>query len=151
MRPIEIRVTGRTTQSPVEICEAALDMDRWSEFQGYMMIPGIAEAHFEKKTPEVVGSRIRVHNKDGSSHVEEILEWDPTRKVVFRFQAFGSPLKYLASHFIETWLFSPAPNATVITRQMTMHPNGISGWLLLFPVSRMMKRAFEKNKHQLTP
>lgn len=149
MRPIEIRVTGRTTRSSVEICAAYLDTDRWSEFEGYALIPGIAQAYFEKRTAEVIGSKIRVHNKDGSSHVEEIIEWDTTKRIVFRFQEFGRPLKHLASQFIETWIFSNSSGDTQVTRQMTMYPKGVLGWILLFPISRMMKGAFEKQRLQL--
>ena len=150
MRPIEIRVTGRTTRSSAEICEEFLDLDRWPAFQGYLLIPGIVSAHFEKQTPAVVGSKIRVHNKDGSSHVEEIIEWDTTSRVAFRFQEFGKPLRFMASHFIETWTFSASAGGTQVIRQMAMYPTGILGRTLLLPISKMMKKAFEENRlHEL--
>lgn len=46
----------------------------------YGPLPGIREAEFEAKTAEIVGTRIRVTNRDGSTHVEEIVEWEPTRR-----------------------------------------------------------------------
>jgi hypothetical protein len=105
MKPIEIRIFGHTKQSSQEICSQLLDLERWSEFKGFFILPGIKSASFEKKPPDILGSRIKVQNEDGSSHFEEIIEWDVTRKVSLRFQEFDSPLKQLATHFIETWIF----------------------------------------------
>ena len=50
-----------------------LDLSKWPEFNGYGPLPGIREADFETKTDEIVGTKIRVTNRDGSTHVEEIL------------------------------------------------------------------------------
>jgi hypothetical protein len=33
---------------------------------------------------------------------------------------------------------------------MTMYPRGVFGWLMLVPISRLMKKAFEKNLVQLS-
>jgi hypothetical protein len=86
-----------------------------------------------------------VKNKDGSSHVEEIIEWDADNRVALRFQEFDSPLRNLATHFVETWGFHEASDGTEITRRMMMYPKGVFGWLMLMPISRLMKKAFEKN------
>ncbi len=149
MKAIEIRVNGHARESSQEICTALLDMARWSEFKGYSFLPGVARADFESKTPEVVGSRIRVQNTDGSGHVEEIIAWDTNNGVALKFQDFTSPLKHLASHFIEAWVFRPAATGTNISRSMAMYPKGPLGWLVLFPISRLMKRALELNSRQL--
>jgi hypothetical protein len=60
-----------------------------------------------------------------------------------RFQDFSPPLKDLATHFIETWRFSQSGNGTKLSRSMSMYPKGWAGWLMLIPVSRLMKKAFE--------
>jgi hypothetical protein len=145
MKPIEIKIHGYTQKSSQEICEEFLDTERWSEFKGYSILPGIEHAHFEKKTPGLVGARIKVQNKDGSSHVEEIIEWDTANKVALRFQEFSSPLQHLATHFIETWEFRKSANGTEMSRTMSMVPKGIFGWLMLIPISKLMKKSFEKN------
>ena len=145
MKPIEIKILGHTQKSSQEICLELLDTERWSEFTGYSILPGIEHAHFETKTPGLVGSRINVQNTDGSSHVEEIIEWDVDNKVALRFQEFDSPLKHLATHFVETWEFRKSANGTEMSRTMTMVPKGIFGWFMLLPISRLMKKAFEKN------
>ncbi|MFN8382847.1 MAG: SRPBCC family protein [Anaerolineales bacterium] len=149
MKPIEISIHGHTKRSPQEICAEFLDTERWSDFKGYFILPGIKRASFESKTPSIIGSRIKVQNTDGSSHVEEIIEWDVENKIALKFQEFDSPLKNFATHFIETWKFSPSNNGTEITRSITMYCKGVLGWLMLLPISRLMKKAFEKNATQM--
>jgi hypothetical protein len=148
MKPIEVKVTGLTRKSTQEICAEFLDTHRWSEFKGYAFLPGIEQAQFETKTPDLIGSRIKVKNTDGSSHVEEIIEWDVFRRIAVRFQEFDSPLRNLATHFIEVWTFRETAGGTEVTRLMTMYPKGIAGWLMLIPISKLMKKAFEKNLSQ---
>jgi hypothetical protein len=150
MKPIEIKIIGHTPKPSQEICLELLNTENWPEFEGYSILPGIEHAHFETKTPGWVGSRIKVQNKDGSSHVEEITEWDVVNKVALRFQEFNSPLQHFATHFIETWEFSKSANGTDVSRTMTMYPKGMLGWLMLVPISRLMKKAFEKNLIQMS-
>lgn len=151
MKPIEVSIAGVTHKSSQEICAEFLDTNRWSEFKGYGFLPGIEQAHFETKTPELIGSRIKVKNTDGSSHVEEIIEWDVLRRIAVRFEEFDSPLRNLATHFIEVWEFRSAIAGTEIMRSMTMYPKGIAGWLMLKPISRLMKKAFEKQLSETRP
>jgi hypothetical protein len=150
LKPIRIKIVGYTQKPSQEICSAFLDTDRWPEFKGYSILPGIKNAHFEIRTPTVVGSRIKVQNTDGSSHVEEIIEWDVINKVTLRFQEFDSPLKHFATHFIEEWSFGKSTHGTEVSRAMTMYPKGIYGWVMLVPISQLMKKAFEKNSIQLS-
>ena len=150
MKPIEIEIHGHTQQSSQEICMALLDTARWPEFTGYSILPGIKSARFEVQTPNIVGSRIKVQNTDGSSHVEEIVEWDAANKVVLKFQEFEPPLKHLATHFLETWRFQKSASGTDVSRSMAMYPKGLLGWLLLLPISSLMKKAFEKNLVRLS-
>jgi hypothetical protein len=149
MNPIKIKTFGKTKISSVEVCSIFLDTNRWTEFKGYSILPGIQSAQFEIQTPEIVGSRINVQNMDGTSHVEEIIEWDVNKKIALKFQDFNSPLKHFATHFIEEWNFSISNNSTEIIRSMKMYPKGFFGWLLLLPISRLMKKAFEKNAEEL--
>jgi hypothetical protein len=150
MKPIEIKITGHTQKSSQEICVHFLDTDRWSDFKGYFILPGIQKAHFELKTPTLVGSKIKVHNTDGSAHVEEIIQWDVENKIGLRFQEFGLPLKNFATHFIETWEFRKSGDGTDLTRTMTLYPKGLFGWCMLAPISLLMKKSFEKNLSQLS-
>jgi hypothetical protein len=149
MKPIEIKIIGVTPKSPQELCVEFLDTERWSEFQGYAILPGIERAYFETKTSDLVGSRIKVQNTDGSSHTEEIIDWDMRNRVALRLQEFNSPIQYLATHFLETWEFSQSATGTEVARTMTMYPKSTLGWLILLPISRFMKKAFEKHLAQL--
>lgn len=145
MKPIEVKITGHVQKSPQEICAAILDTQRWPEFTGYSILPGIESAYFEVKTPEVVGSKIRVRNTDGSSHMEEIMEWDATSKVMLKFQDFSPPLRYLVAHFIKTWELHGTVGGADISRSMAMYPKSRLASFVLIPISRLMKKAFEKN------
>jgi hypothetical protein len=145
MKPVEIKIVGHVQKSSPEICKEILDTERWSEFKGYSILPGIKSAYFEVKTPEIIGSRIKVQNNDGSSHIEEIIEWDVANRIALRFQEFNSPLQNVATHFIETWEFRQSSNGIEASRIMTMYPKGVFGWLMLIPISKLMKKAFEKN------
>lgn len=139
MKPIETKIVGHVQKSPQEICTEFLDTERWSEFEGYSILPGIKNAHFESKTSELVGSRIKVLNTDGSSHFEEIIEWDADDRIALKFQGFDPPLSHVATHFIEAWEFRKSPNGTGISRIMVMYPKGVFGWLALIPISKLMK------------
>ena len=71
-----------STRTSQTLREAFLDLSQWPGFTGWGPLPGIRQANFLRRTDAVRGSRIAVINTDGSSHVEEILEWsemDPRR------------------------------------------------------------------------
>ena len=78
--------------APEEIANQILDVEKWPEFQGYGPIPGIKTAEFEIRTANIVGSRIRVTNLDGSTHVEEIVEWQPDQRLQHQMHDFSPPL-----------------------------------------------------------
>ena len=150
MKPIEITANCHFKKTSQKICEEILDTNRWDEFEGYSFLPGIESANFEIKTPAVLGSRIKVKNRDGSSHIEEIIEWDVHNKGSLRLQEFDSPLKNFATHFLEVWTFSKLDDGTTVSRAMTMYPKGILGWLILKPISKLMKKALVKHLIQLS-
>jgi hypothetical protein len=144
MKPIVVQVKSQSPKSPKAIGETMMDVSRWPEFEGYSFLPGIESAAFETQTTNWVGTRIRVCNKDGSKHIEEIVEWIPDQRIVLRFQEFQSPLRRFASHFLETWEFSGEGAETTILRSMAMYPKGIFGWLILKPISGLMRKAFQR-------
>ena len=89
--------------TPDEIAQQILDVTKWPDFQGYGPIPGIKTAEFEVRTANAVGSRLRVTNLDGSTHVEEIVVWRPDERLQLHMQNFSPPLSRLATGFVETW------------------------------------------------
>ena len=72
MKPITFACEEKLAVPPERIAEQILDLGLWPGFRGYGPLPGIRAAEFEARTPEVVGTRIRVMDTDGSVHVEEI-------------------------------------------------------------------------------
>src|SRR5204862_6286733 len=101
MRPITFTCRETLPLSPADIAGQILDVAKWPEFTGYGPIPGIKSAEFEARTPEVVGTRIRVTNTDGSTHVEEIIEWQPDARLVLHTTDFSPPLARLAARLVE--------------------------------------------------
>src|SRR3954468_9847780 len=105
MRPIRVSCSDTLGLAPADIARRILDPANWTDFTGYAVLPGIKAAEYEVRTPGVVGSRIRVTNTDGSSHVEEIVEWQPHQRLRLHMKEFSPPLSRLATMFEETWEF----------------------------------------------
>jgi hypothetical protein len=112
-------------------------------------LPGIKAAEFEVKTPDIVGSRIRVTNRDGSSHVEEIVEWQPTQRIRLHMTDFSLPLSRLATCFVETWDFERVGGETKVTRSIELNAKSILAWPVLWVISFMLKRAIAGNLREM--
>ncbi len=135
--------------SPCEIAEQILDISNWTDFHGYGPLPGITAAEFEIRTPDVVGSRIRVCNSDGSTHVEEITEWCPDERIALKMQDFSAPLSNLATGIDEVWEFNPSAESTKVIRSFQMHPKSTLARPVLWLVSRLLKRAINRHLHEM--
>lgn len=149
MKPIRFVCQKRLSQDPQTIAGKILDTDRWSEFTGYGFLPGIRSAEFVDKTPEICGSRIRVENRDGSSHTEEILVWEPSTEVVLRLCNFSAPLAKLADQFVETWTFQRVEHETVVQRSFALHPKTIWAKPVLWFISFFLKKAVDRHMDQI--
>ena len=102
MKPITFSCEETLNLAPEDIARQILDLTKWPDFHGFGPIPGIKVAVFDVQTPAVVGSRIRVTNLDGSSHFEEIMEWEPDHHLRVEMKVFSAPLSRLAAGFEET-------------------------------------------------
>ena len=149
MRPIRFACQETLPYPPEQIARQVLDLPRWPEFRGYGVLPGIKSAAFERQTPEVVGTRIRVANTDGSTHTEEIVEWEPERHLRLRIGDFSPPLSRLATGFDETWEFTPAGAETQVLRSFELHPH--SNWTrpVVWLISMSLKRAIARHLRQI--
>lgn len=145
MQPIRFHCSAALPATPERISALILDVANWPRFQGYGPLPGIRAAEFLVRTPEVVGSRIRVSNTDGSSHVEEIVAWRPDREVQLKFQEFSPPVSRLATHFLETWELQAAGSETLVKRSFELHPRSVLTMPLLWLISWLLQRAIAKN------
>jgi hypothetical protein len=149
LKPITFACEDTLDMLPEQIAEQILDISQWSSFQGYGVLPGITTAEFEIRTPEIVGSRIRVLNTDGSSHVEEITEWEPDRRVRLNMREFSPPLSRLATKFNETWEFSRIGRDTRVVRSFELHATSKVTRLILWVISILLKKAVARHLRQM--
>ena len=145
MKPITFTCDETLPLAPEDIARQILDLTKWPDFHGYGPIPGIKAAEFDVQTPAVVGTRFRVTNLDGSSHVEEIVEWQPDHRLRLQMKEFSSPLSRLATWFEETWEFKRTGNETHVTRSFRLQARSVLAWLLLWVVSFFLKRAIVRH------
>jgi hypothetical protein len=124
VKPITFTCRETLALAPEDIAGQILDLAKWSEFTGYGPIPGIQSAEFEARTPEVVGTRIRVTNADGSTHAEEVVEWQPDARLVLHLADFSPPLSRLATRFEEEWAFERVEGGVNVARTFRLYPNG---------------------------
>jgi hypothetical protein len=149
MRPITFSCTDTLPLAPEEIAGQILDLANWTGFTGYGPMPGIKAAAFDTRTPGVVGTRIKVTNTDGSSHVEEIVEWEPERRLRLDMKEFSPPLSRLATGFVETWEFERLGDGTGVTRSLEMHPKSFLARPVLWLISFLLKRAVARHLRQM--
>ena len=142
MTPITIQATRPIPRPTGEIAAEIADLDRWPEFAGYGPLPGIARAEYEERPAGMTGARIRVHNRDGSSHVETVEVWQPPERIVLRLHDFTPPLSRFATHFREEWTFAPAAGgSTAVTRCLHLYPRSALARPALWLIARLMRRA----------
>jgi hypothetical protein len=135
--------------APEAIARQILDLTSWPDFNGYGPIPGIKSAEFEFQSPRIVGSRIRVTNRDGSCHIEEIAEWDPDHRIRLQMKEFSAPLSRLTTGFEETWEFKPSGDETQVTRSFRLHARSVLACLLLWVISFFLKRAIVRHLREM--
>ncbi len=141
IHPITFALTQIIPKPAAAICAEVADVTRWSEFTGYSILPGIERAVYELRTEEMVGSRVRVRNMDGSQHVEEITEWVVGQRIVMKMHDFTPPLSRLATHFVEMWTFVEQGPDTLVTRSFQLFPQGVWTRPLLWGISLLFRRA----------
>lgn len=150
MEPTTFRCRLSTARPAIELTDELLDVSRWSDFTGYGPLPGIDKAQYEVRTAEIVGSRIRVSNSDGSCHVEEIIEWESGRYAKLRLRDFDPPVSCIASHFDETWSFEENADTTLVRRCFEMYPTSRLTRPLLWFIGFFMKKAVQRHLRRLT-
>ena len=148
-RPVRFQCRAELQRPPREIAEKILDVAHWTEFEGYGVLPGIQEAVIETQPPDIVGTRFRVKNTDGSSHVEEIVEWDPERRVRLHMSDFSPPLSRMASGFDELWEFEVVDEKTRIVRSFALHPKTVATRPLLWGISFLLRGAIRHHLRQM--
>ena len=149
MNPITFACEETLPLAPEDIARQILDLTKWPDFHGYGPIPGVQVAAFDAQTPGIVGSRIRVTNRDGSSHIEEIVEWQPDRRLRLHMKGFSAPLSRLATGFEETWGFRRAASGTHVTRSFRLHARSALARLPLRVIACILKRAVARHLREM--
>jgi hypothetical protein len=149
MKPIIFACKARLPLTPDEIAEQILDLKKWPDFHGYGLLPGIKTAEFEVRSPNVVGSRIRVTNRDGSTHIEEIVDWRPDQQLQLRMDEFSPPLSRLATHFMETWNFQREADETHVTRSFELNAKSMATIPILWLISFFLKKAIFRHLREI--
>lgn len=149
MKPITFACQETLPLTPEMIAQQILDVGKWPEFHGYGPIPGIKVAEFEVRTPGVIGSRIRVTNLDGSTHIEEIREWQPNHRLRLHLHEFSAPLSRLATGFDETWEFQRVAKDTKVSRTFEMNAKSLVAWPVLWMISFLLQRAITRHLRQM--
>lgn len=149
MKPITFQCQATLSLSPQKIADEILTMEKWPTFQGYAFLPGIRAAEFETRTSEIVGSRIRVTNTDGSTHIETIETWDLPTTLSMRLQEFSPPLSRLAESIEETWFFTIENEKTQCMREMKIHPKSFFGRCILWLISFFLKAAIARHLREM--
>jgi hypothetical protein len=149
MKPIHFQCEQLMSKSGVEIATLIADTELWKEFKGYRFLPGIRHAEYQLKTANMLGSRIKVLNMDGSTHVEEIYKWDPEKEIAMKFVDLSKPVSRLATHFNEKWTFLPQSNGTLVRREMYLHPKSIFTRPILALIGRVLKKAIQQHLEEI--
>ena len=149
MKPVQFCCTATLSQTPEAIAQNLLEVDRWKEFNGYGPLPGIARAEFLVLTPEKVGSRISVVNRDGSTHIEEIVAWELPEKVALRMSEFSLPLAMLATEIRETWRFRQEAEKTEIDRSFEIVPRARWTLPLVALIAWLLKQAIRRHLEEM--
>jgi hypothetical protein len=147
--PITFSCVEELPIRPADICAQIARVEAWPEFRGYGPIPGIASAEYERRTDSMIGSRIRVRNEDGSSHVETITAWNPDHGVAMEMGEFSAPLDRLALRFVETWDFTPVGGGTRVRRAFSLHPRSAMTRVPLWVISLLLRRAIARHLRQM--
>jgi hypothetical protein len=151
MTPIRFKCEATLPLTPAEIGAQILNLENWPRFAGYGFIPAIKSAECAVRTPEVVGRQIRVTNMDGSSHVEEIVTWEPESRMRLRMASFSAPLSRLADYFMETWELRRVEGGTSVVRSFDLYPKTVLAKPLLWAISFWLKGAIKRHLREMKP
>lgn len=149
MKPIRFSCAATLALAPDVIAGHILDVSKWPEFKGCGLLPGIRSAEFEIRSPNVVGSRIRVVNTDGSTHAEEIVHWQSDRRIEMHMKDFSAPLSLIAAGIEETWDFERIEDKTRVTRSFKMYARSAVTRPALRLISLLLRKAVARHLGQL--
>lgn len=148
LKPIRFQCRRETSVSLADIVDNILVLENWRTFTGWGPLPGIRNASFEVRTPDLVGTRFRVTGTNGDTHAETITVWNPGRVLEIRMDEFSWPLAAMATHFIERWSTEgnlDLDGAHTVVRSFDLYPKRRVTRPLLYLIRLMLRRAVERH------
>jgi len=119
MKPITLKVKETHQSAPSVLAERILNPGRDRNFVGQDESPGILSATVEQRPAEVIGTRTRVTTDEGTSYIEEIVEWEPDKRVSVEVKEFSDSMASARFRFIESWEFERIDDKTKVIRSLT--------------------------------
>ncbi|AFY91685.1 SRPBCC family protein [Chamaesiphon minutus] len=146
---ITFTVAADSSISPEQICKEIFDVDRWSSFKGYGVLPGIAKVTMKSPANSIVGTEFYVENTDGSKHKETVQSFNVGKCLIIKMSDFTSPIKNIATHFIERWDFENTNSGYRVHRTFELHPKNAFASLPLWLISWLIKQAVAVHTRQI--
>ena len=120
-------------------------------FEGYGPLPGIESATWREAAEQAprLGAVRDVLSRDGTRHVEEIVEFEVEARIADRIHGFRGPPSLFLKQMRDAWQFEAVSRGTRVVR--TMHIELRSAWWL--PIGLLlrflMRRAFRRHHRRL--
>lgn len=133
-RPIMVRADLGLRMPARDAFDLVTSVEGMLLFRGFGAVPGIVRVS-SSPGPRGVGTTDRVTSSDGTSHEEAVTEHAPAHAYALRIGPFSSPLGRLASHMVERWTFTDAPDGVRVRRVFSLHA---TSWLARVALSLLV-------------
>lgn len=145
MAEITIAETVELPLGPEPAFDFLLSPKAFELFTGWGPIPGVLRLDWEQGSSAEEGSVGRVHNSDGSTHRERVLEVARPRRYVVAIDEFSSAFRLLTEGATESWELTPTEAGTRIDRRFVFRLRSPlllpAGWL----IGALFRRAVRGN------
>lgn len=112
---IGIQRTLRFAAGPARAFSEVTALHNMPSFEGFALIPGIAEVQADGDVGQ--GSVLRVRNTDGSTHSEYVEAYEPSQCYRIRLEGFDSPFRFLVAQASEQLDFFAEGSGTRVERE----------------------------------
>ncbi len=140
MAEITIAETVELPLGQEEAFDFLLSPKAYELFTGWGPIPGVLRLDWERGSSAEEGSVGRVHNSDGSTHRERVLEVAQPRRYVVAIDEFSSVFRFLTAGATESWDLTPTDVGTRVDRSFVFRLRSRA----LLPFGRLVGAIFRR-------
>ncbi len=144
MRAVTLRVESTIFAAPDVVWAELTAIENMTSFVGFGPIPGIKSAAWLSGDGASLGAVRRVTNRDGSTHKEAIVEFEPGRCVEDRIYDFDSPVRFLLKEIRDRFVLASAGAGTRLERRVIFVAKGPWAWPATRLLSALFRRAAER-------